>query len=68
MDGFLSSYWEYLSLPANQLVNKPLTLITKENQMSKLRILFAIPCLALSVALLGCGGAESTFTPIDTTY
>lgn len=34
--------------------------------MSKLRMLFAIPCFALAVALVGCGKSESTFTPVET--
>ena len=66
MERFLLFCWEYLSLSTNQLGNNPLTfLLMKENQMSKLRILFAIPCLAFSMALVGCGGSESTFTPIE---
>ena len=34
--------------------------------MKKLRILFAIPCLALPLALVGCGGSESDFQPAET--
>jgi len=37
----------------------------KEFEMTKLSILFAIPCLAVTLAFVGCAETDATFEPVE---